>query len=105
MKASDYFPAMRAVIVHLDDKNLPPARTASLCCIAERYFDNRYNNFGRSSVGLFLQRHCQIPAKTRDTDIPTKRKKGAPGYVLVELILCSKQFIPLHLVMSEMNKN
>jgi hypothetical protein len=39
---SDHFRTKGAVIVHLDDKNLPPARTASFCVISEHYFDIRY---------------------------------------------------------------
>jgi hypothetical protein len=42
MKASGHFKAKEAVILHLDDKDLPPARVTSLCCIPERYFENRY---------------------------------------------------------------
>jgi hypothetical protein len=39
---SDHFRVRGAVIVHLDDQNLPPAGTSSFCTISEHYFDNRY---------------------------------------------------------------
>jgi hypothetical protein len=42
LKGSGHFQAKGAVIVHLDDKNLPPVRTTSFCFISERYFENRY---------------------------------------------------------------
>jgi hypothetical protein len=38
-----YFLAKVAIIVHLADKNLFPARPSSLCFISERYFVSRYN--------------------------------------------------------------
>jgi hypothetical protein len=41
---SGHFQAKGAVIVHLDDKNIPPARTTSFCFISERYFEDRYKS-------------------------------------------------------------
>jgi hypothetical protein len=35
--------AKGVVIVHLDDKNLPPACTSLFSVISEYYFDIRYN--------------------------------------------------------------
>jgi hypothetical protein len=32
------------MILHLDDKNLPLARTYSFCFVSERYFENHYNS-------------------------------------------------------------
>jgi hypothetical protein len=33
-----------AMILHLGDKNLPPACTSSIYLISERYYENHYNN-------------------------------------------------------------
>jgi hypothetical protein len=41
--ATGHLRAKEAVIVHLGDKNLPPACTSSFCVISEHYFDIRYN--------------------------------------------------------------
>jgi hypothetical protein len=44
LMGSDHFRAKGTVIVHLDDKNLPPAGTSSFCVISEHYFDIRYKS-------------------------------------------------------------
>ena len=41
---SGHLPAKGAVIVHLDDQNLPAARTSSFCLISEHYFENHYSS-------------------------------------------------------------
>jgi hypothetical protein len=41
---SGHLPAKGAVILHLDDENLPPACTSSFCLISEHYFDIRYKS-------------------------------------------------------------
>jgi hypothetical protein len=40
---SGHLQSKGAVILHLGDKNLPPARTTSFCFISKRYFENRYS--------------------------------------------------------------
>jgi hypothetical protein len=48
---SGHFQAKGVVILHLDDKNLPPVRTTSFCIISERYFENRYSTLLAKYVG------------------------------------------------------
>jgi hypothetical protein len=50
LKVSGHFQAKGAVILHLDEKNLPPARTTSFCFISERYFENRYKGFSNEKT-------------------------------------------------------
>ncbi len=44
MIGSGHLQAKGALILHLDDKNLPPVRTTSFCFISERYFENHYRS-------------------------------------------------------------
>jgi hypothetical protein len=52
LTGSGHLRAKAAVIVHLDDKNLPPVCPSSFCVVPEHYFEIRYRF--QNVLGLIL---------------------------------------------------